>query len=384
WALWPLLGFAFVLLAAPNNAEEATERGTVPHFLSNRFFGWIGDHAYALYLWHWPLLIFYLAIRDREAVGIRGATVILAVTVVLSMLMYKFVEKPMDTLAKEKRGPRLNWTSLGAGVTAMAVGALVAFPQIPQTGDRLTSSLDFDTSTYPGALSLDDRFPVPDAEPIPDLGVLHLAHPNYTSRDCQQTVGEGPGTDEVTVCDDPNAPEEPTARVALAAGSHAGHWEAAVRSIGATYDWEVLVVTKSGCVLQDNDYSGKSMCQGWNDKFIDWVGEHDIDLVITPGTRVNGQERNQSITEGAPKRWAQIREQDIELLLLRGTARPGDGGGECQQAGTPPKDCGVVAGDVATANPLEPMELPEGTETVDMTPQACPTAGQGEDAWCPS
>ena len=384
WALWPLLGFAFVLLAAPNNGEEATERGTVPHFLSNRFFGWIGDHAYGLYLWHWPLLIFYLAIRDREAVGMRGATVILAVTVVLSMLMYKFVEKPMDTLAKEKRGPRLNWSSLSAGAAAMAAGALIAFPQIPQDGDRVAASLEFDTSTHPGALRLSHDFSVPEAELIPELGELHRHRPDYTFRDCQQTMGEGPGTDEVTVCDDPNAPEEPSARVALAAGSHAGHWEAAMRSIGSTYDWEVLVVTKSGCVLQDNDYSGKSMCQGWNDNFIDWVGEHDIDLVVTPGTRVTGEDSNESVTEGAPNRWQQIRDQGPDLLLMRGTPRPGDSGGECLQDGTPPKDCGVVAGDLATANPLESMELPEGTESIDMTPQACPTADQGEDAWCPS
>src|SRR5690625_705494 len=121
WALWPLLAFAFVLLAAPDTAEHNSAIRSAPRVLSNRFFGWVGDHAYGLYLWHWPLLIFYLAVRDREAVGIRGAVVIFATTVVLSMLMYRFIEKPLDRLGKEKRGPRLDWISLGAGATAVAV-----------------------------------------------------------------------------------------------------------------------------------------------------------------------------------------------------------------------------------------------------------------------
>src|SRR5699024_3913839 len=69
-ALWPLLGLAFVLLAA--SQDGVAERGSVTKLLNNRIFSWIGDYSYALYLWHWPLLIFYLTLRDRDAVGIRG------------------------------------------------------------------------------------------------------------------------------------------------------------------------------------------------------------------------------------------------------------------------------------------------------------------------
>src|SRR5690625_4630238 len=107
--------------------------------MANRFFAWIGDHAYGLYLWHWPLLIFYLAIRDREAVGIRGAAVIFIAALLLAMLTYRFVEKPLNRLGRERRGPTLDWTSLTAGATIMTAGALVAFSQIPTTGHQLGS-----------------------------------------------------------------------------------------------------------------------------------------------------------------------------------------------------------------------------------------------------
>src|SRR5699024_4997207 len=114
---------------------------SAPKLLSIRFFAWIGDHAYELYLWHWPLLVFYLAIRDREMVGIRGAAAIFAATVVLSLLMHKFVDQPLDRVGKLRRGTRLNWVSLCTGVTVMAVGILVAYPNIPHDGDRTSQNL---------------------------------------------------------------------------------------------------------------------------------------------------------------------------------------------------------------------------------------------------
>lgn len=383
WALWPLLGFAFVLLAAPasDNVTHA-EPGSAPRFLSSRFFSWIGDHAYGLYLWHWPLLIFYLAIRDREAVGVRGAAIIFAATVMLSMLMHRFVEQPLDRLGKERRGPRLNWISLGAGVMAMAIGALVAFIQMPTDSDRLANALEIDISTHPGALSITHDYPVVETEPIPGLDNLHRELPAYKFRDCEQTGGEEPGTDTISVCDDPEAPQNPTATIVLAAGSHAGHWESTVRSLGKQHGWEVLIVTKSGCVLQDRQDEDRSVCQSWNDNFIQWLEQNDVDMVITPGTRVNGLQSNESVTEGAPTRWQQIRDLDVDLLLLRGTPRPGDNGGRCLQDGNAPEDCGVIAGDIAGPNPLDSMDLPQGTKTFDMNPYVCPVLSEGSDAWC--
>lgn len=382
WALWPLAGFALILLAAPTNSQESATKGAAPSVLSNRVFAWIGDHAYGLYLWHWPLLVFYLTLRDRDAVGIRGAAIIFAITIVLSMLMHTFVEKPLDRLGKTRRGPRLHWISLSAGATAMAVGVLIALPQIPTDGDRMTGSLTLDTSVHPGALSISDNYPVGEAEFIPGLDQLHRELPPYKFQDCEQEGGQEPGTDTISVCEDPQAPANPTARVVLAAGSHSGHWENTVRSIGEQYGWEVQVVTKSGCPLQNNDTPDRTVCQSWNDNFIEWLHTTDVDLVISSATRIVGQQSNEVIMEGAEDRWHEIRDLGIDLLLIRGTPRPGDDGGRCLQNGGAPQDCGVIAGDAANPNPLEAMELPDGAQTIDMNPYVCENLDQGSDTWC--
>jgi hypothetical protein len=258
----------------------------------------------------------------------------------------------------------------------------VAFSQIPTTGDQVAGNLEINTETHPGALSISDNVPVVDAEPIPDATELRQRLQEYYSRGCSQEGGNEPGTDEITVCDDQNAPDSPTARVALAAGSHAGQWEDAVRSIGSTYNWEVLTVIKSGCVLLDDNDPERRMCQSWNDNFIEWVGENDIDLVITPGTRVFGS--GESVRDGAPKRWEEITDQGADLLLVRGTPRPRDGGAECVEQEQSLDECGVTAGDVALPNPLLAMDLPDGTETIDLNQFICPSLDEGEESWCPA
>ena len=51
--------------------------------------------AYSLYLWHWPLLIFWLSHTGRPHVGfIEGAGVLL-VSGVLAYLTTKFIEEPL-------------------------------------------------------------------------------------------------------------------------------------------------------------------------------------------------------------------------------------------------------------------------------------------------
>src|SRR5699024_822852 len=64
WALWPLAGLMLVLIAAGPDGGHQDPTWSATRFLSNRPLAWVGDHAYGLYLWHWPLLIFYMEIRD--------------------------------------------------------------------------------------------------------------------------------------------------------------------------------------------------------------------------------------------------------------------------------------------------------------------------------
>ena len=85
-AILPVLGAA--LLIAPR-AESVVARvlSTPPM----RFTGLI---SYSLYLWHWPLLVFYRQYMDGKMPSARMAVVIAVVAYAVSALSWKFVERP--------------------------------------------------------------------------------------------------------------------------------------------------------------------------------------------------------------------------------------------------------------------------------------------------
>src|SRR5699024_10573260 len=247
WALWPLAGLTLVFIAAGPEGGDNDPKGTAAHFLSNKALAWIGDHAYGLYLWHWPLLIFYMEYRGRDAIGIRGALVVLAITTVLAMLMYKYVESPLQRSTRRNTEGinQSNKTTVMVGASVLAIAGITTSLLSPSFDELDTSFEGLDGNLYPGAAESFMSQPAPDAELFPPIEEVKQYRPDYAKNDCGQKLGDDPGTDEVIYCEDEQAPEHPNATVVLAGGSHAGHLEDAFRTLGQKYGWEVLVVVKS-------------------------------------------------------------------------------------------------------------------------------------------
>lgn len=81
----------------------------------------IGLLSYSLYLWHWPLVVIY-SYTDTNGAGAVEMVVLLAITLVVSYLSYRFVETPFRTGAI--RGYRSKLAVFGT--TAALSGALLA------------------------------------------------------------------------------------------------------------------------------------------------------------------------------------------------------------------------------------------------------------------
>lgn len=375
WALWPLLGLTLVLISAGADGGNNDPKGTATHFLSNKPLAWIGDHAYGLYLWHWPLLIFYLEVRGRDAIGIRGALVILAATVALAMLMYRYIEQPLQRVTKQRR-PGGIWAdrpTVFAGISTLAVAGIVTSTLSPSPQALQATYGDLDSDLYPGAAVhfMSEDPPFADVFPAPEDAREYRQE--YAKRACEQKMGENPGTDEIKVCEDLDAPDNPTATVVLAGGSHAGHFEEAFKTLGKKYDWEVLVVLKPACVFGGEEYENQTKCGAWNNNFIDWLDDNEIDLVVTPGTRHISEPDDERIEEAAPKWWDRISSAGPDLLLTRGTPRKGGTPiPECLAEGGTAQECGASKREFVKQNPLVEMELPSNVYTIDITEYVCP------------
>lgn len=118
YALLPCIGALLVIMS-----RQATVTGWL---LSNRLAVGIGLISYSMYLVHWPLLVFYqyykFAPLDRgEYLGL------FLLTILLSVLMYFFVEKPLrrNAPSRSRAAPQKAFvaTTLGA-MTAVALAGL--------------------------------------------------------------------------------------------------------------------------------------------------------------------------------------------------------------------------------------------------------------------
>ena len=385
WAVWPLLGLTLVLTSAGPEGGNLDPLWSATKLLSTKPLAWIADRAYGLYLWHWPILIFYLALRGQEGVGFRGGLVVFVTAMVLTVAMYRFVEKPLKDRQRTRAltaARRANKVAVSAAAIVLLVGGGVSTFILHQSRPRPFVAFDeeaWDWERYPGALATTDGHEMtPVTKDFLPQGEELTALANHYSRKCSQVSGDDPGTDEVKVCEDPNEPDNPAATVVLAGGSHSGQWYNAFEILAEKHNWRLLVVDKDACYFKVFDEVEGNMCESWQRNFIDWLGTQDVDLVVTPGTRM-WSDAPEGVPPGAEQRWDQILATGSDLLLIRGIPRQRENTVECLLAGVNLEECGPITAQIATENPLDALDLPDGITTVDFTDNVCPAFVLGED-----
>lgn len=384
-ALWPLLGWALVMVAGDiRNADGGTFSSA--SLLTSKPVVWFADRSYAIYLWHWPALIFYLHIRDREAVGIKGAIVVFSVAVILAVLMYRFVEQPVahDKWTRIGKSLQNNRIMLPSGIAIMLVCALAMTP-FTRVSEQLSTAYEgLDPNVYPGAniYFWDEGRELPDAEPFPAPEDVRAYWAPYTYDDCRPPSGNKPGGDELKLCESEGAPEHPTAKILLTGGSLGGHWQATFDALSRKYGWKIYTLQKDSCPF-GADYSDKhSRCKRYNDNVVKWLADNPMDLVVTSGSRTDEAQDHEYYLQDAPKMWEQVTATGADLMLIRGIAMDRNinipdcvaEGGSAQECGPPKK--------WLREDPIENIDLPKGAHTVDMTQYVCPAYDNADAKNC--
>ncbi len=117
-ALLPVCGTLLLIGAGP-----ATLAGRL---LACRVAVWVGLISYPLYLWHWPLLSFATIIRRGHPPKPLLAALLVAASVGLAALTWRFIERPL----RRGAGPRRVTYRLAAAVAGLGLaGAALALPQ---------------------------------------------------------------------------------------------------------------------------------------------------------------------------------------------------------------------------------------------------------------
>jgi len=237
-----------VLLIAGVDLHDHT---WVARVLGNVGFAWVGRLSYSLYLWHWPMIVFY---KDRLPLP---TLVVLIVTT--SAVSYYLWEQPLRRRAFPTAAP---WKVVATGLVASAAFGFIVIPAGLQN-----------TETEKQVITAREDFSEPPADCPYDAGQWPVP---AESDACTVTEGAGP-------------------TVLLVGDSHAQMWAPALEEIAEQRSWNLLSLTRAKCTptdftiarLSDNASMGADEptpgeeCTQWREAVYPRViADHDPDFVI--------------------------------------------------------------------------------------------------------
>ncbi|TSD62348.1 acyltransferase family protein [Aeromicrobium piscarium] len=374
WALWPVVGAVLVIVSS------GAPDGTGPlRLLELRPLVFLAAVSYPLYLWHWPVLIFYLEYRAQPAVGVRGALGVLVLSVALAGLTDRWVSRPLHR-HRSRLFPVRSLMVLAVATTVVAGSAAVYVNTLQWERRAALDRLEASQADFPGARALrDDDVNVPlevGFQPSPADAGEDFEVELY-ERNCIQPWEDLPGTDTVLECRLENAPRSGKTIVMVGA-SHVTHWYSAVKPVAEAEGWQLITMFRNDCRFAqwgDGPVSERAMCVSWNDNVLDRIMDIQPDAVITEGTRTNPDpEVDEHVSEEQVAAWGALDAVDVPVLPVRGTPRffePVPACIERHDGATEP--CGQARLDVMSpVNPLEEVRnLPANVLPIDLTDAFC-------------
>ncbi|MBC7303565.1 MAG: acyltransferase [Nocardia sp.] len=353
-ALWPVAAACLVIASGFGASAPAWPN----RVLGGRFCTELGALAYPLYLWHWPILIFYLGETGRSKAGVVDGLVVIGASLVLAYATTRLIETP---LRMPSRGlPVENRRGTGALVTATAVAALIVSLgwQVVLVANPAVPPQALDAHRYPGAAAL-------------------LSGAEYSPEPMRPTVFEGqadtppPTTDgcitpnrEVRVCTygDPDA----TRSIALVGGSHSEHWLPALEPLAVEHGFRVVSYLKEGCpvVLVDEPSYAEwpfPECHEWSVEVLDRLSVEPPDWVLTLSTRYRMNGVGDEVPAEYLEVWTAMQDRGLNVLALRDTPRLRRDGvlyraTDCLAYRGDPDSCGLDRAEVL--DPYDPAEAP--------------------------
>ncbi|MGW8482805.1 acyltransferase family protein [Microbacterium sp. NPDC055903] len=367
WTLWPVVGTALVLAGAgaPSPPGPARIIDTPPL----RFMARI---SYALYLWHWPVLIFYIQLRDQEGVSWKGAILILGVSILLAWGTQALTGTSLTRLRASVRPSMLIATSFIVALVVVA-STTTAIRGVDDHRAQLIASAELSPG-HVGALEL--AYGIAADASLPDQPALDIAFddaPAVYADGCVESSNSAPG-DQLEVCD--SAPENASRTIILAGDSHASHLYPAIAPIAKEEGWRLIVMSRNACRITAVDTDGVTQaCATWLSRFFAEVAEISPDAVITMGTRTSL--RDDESEEMSPAEIAAWRELDgvgVPVIAVRDNPRFPELVPECLvMHPADPASCGRDREDaLAEVSPFTIAEgIPANTVEIDLSDALC-------------
>lgn len=348
-ALVPTLGAVLVILAGDFRIGPFRGLNIAP-------MRYVGDISYSLYLWHWPLIVFYLA--SSHHIGVWDGLALIVAAFALSHLSYHFVEQRFRHPRRRQalRPLSYGFTSIAAIVTVAGASYFTMARQMP--AEALPSGT---ASLYPGPAALLENAAVPPGVPL-------IPHPTQLLRDRAPVYDSGCHQDqkhsEVLTCEFGDPTGKTT--VAVVGSSHSVNWLPAMDVLGRKNGWRVRSITKSACSFRSLE---SQSCNAWHDNVANWLADNPVDVVfiVEHASAATSEEELALVA----KRWQRFADLKLPILTIRPIphleTRPGD----ClpDRIG----DCVIPRASAVRANTIAlAARSVRGVHVIDMTDSICP------------
>ncbi|MET4061167.1 peptidoglycan/LPS O-acetylase OafA/YrhL [Arthrobacter sp. UYP6] len=368
-ALWPLVAASLVIIAGQTGSRFGADR-----LLSWKPLMRLGDISYALYLWHWPVLVIYLIWRDRQEVGPVGGTAIIALSLVLAYLTTKLVERPLRSSVWINRNSRR--AALVIVLCIAAVAAPVAGWQqgLKVQAEKLAAEA---LRENPGArvlLADYQDFSSPGAQLIPTLSSLGKEWGTLES-DCSNLDTQPTDSLLEQSCMASVPPAEPEKTILVLGDSHAEQWLGALEPLAKQNNYQVVSLLLGGCSFGGYSDGREAGCNDFNQAALDYALELQPDAVFTVVTAAHPVEPADRPVDGLPEASETLRQAGIPVVGVRDNPRYEFDMIRCAESNGPQsEECsadvsGKLSDPIMVASYF--AALP-GVELMDMTDLICP------------
>jgi peptidoglycan/LPS O-acetylase OafA/YrhL len=369
WALVPVGATMLFILSAANRHADPSTAGRLPapnRLLATAPFVSLGAMAYSLYLWHWPLLIFWLSYTGRPRVNFLEGAIVLLISGVLARLTTRYVENPLryKASASVTRTPVVS-LRVRLRRPTIVLGSIVALLGVTLTATSFTwrehvtvqrangkELAGLSARDYPGARALINNAKVPKLPMRPTVLEAKEDLPETTTDGC---ISDFDNSDVINCTFGDKAASR---TIAIAGGSHAEHWITALDMLGRLHHFKVVTYMKMGCpltteqvplVMGDNrPYPG---CRKWNERVMPKLIADHPDFVFTTSTRPWNIKPGDVMPATYIGVWQTLSDNNIPILAMRDTpwmVRNGEPyfPADCLANGGNAISCGIKRSDV--------------------------------------
>jgi peptidoglycan/LPS O-acetylase OafA/YrhL len=292
-ALWPVAGAVLILMSGDSRTPS---RLSVTRLLGSRPLVWAGAFSYALYLWHWPILVFYRLRTGTYAITALPGILIIISAVVLAYITTRLLDDGFRSRVLAAWSAR---RILSVGGLCLVMLASAAFVLGWSRSNQLADVVGDPRSAY-----------------VSNLASAREDYPLVYRNECVQDLSES----EVTLCEAGDPDGDTT--VMLIGGSHTAHWFPAVDLIAQERGWKLITALKDACrftLVADESSIGGPSCHQWNESLLAKLEAEPPAMVITTSTVSDG--RGEFTPDGYVDQWRRLDALGIDVIGIRDTPR---------------------------------------------------------------